>query len=109
MFTPVASPEKNRMMMITPGVARPAVHTPQRPKAMTISAVWVANRMYLRGNRSASEPARGPIIKAGKNAMKAPTPSQVVDRVSSKRTNGTAMVCIHVPEFETSAATQNTA
>ena len=41
--------------------------------------------------------------------MKAPTPSQVVEWVSSKRTNGTAMVCIHVPELETSAATQKTA
>ena len=41
--------------------------------------------------------------------MNAANPSHVVEWVSWKMTNGTAIVCIHDPEFETSAELQNSA
>jgi hypothetical protein len=40
--------------------------------------------------------------------MNAANPSHVVECVSWKMTNGTAIVCIHEPEFEISADAQNT-
>ena len=41
---------------------------------------------------------------AGKKVQNAPRPTQTVEWVSWSRTNGTVMVCIHVPVFETRAA-----
>ena len=65
--------------------------------------------MCLRETRSASEPASGPTASAGANAMNAVNPTQVVECVSWKTTNGTVMVCIQLPVFEMIAADQNSA
>ncbi len=64
------------------GVAAPASQTAQSANATTIIPVCVQKRIVFRGYRSASEPASGPTHTAGKNAMKAPIPSHVVECVS---------------------------
>src|SRR5581483_7428904 len=84
-----------------------AIHTPHIAKATIMRPVWVTSRIVLRGNRSASDPETGPMASDGKNDMNAAKPSHVVEWVSWKMTNGTAIVCIQEPEFEIRADAQN--
>ena len=64
------------------GVATPLTQMPQSANALAMSTTCEHRRTVRREYRSASEPASGPTIVAGKNVQKAPTPTHTVEWVS---------------------------